>query len=171
MSMREDLDRLAGECQTCVMADEGSVYDHLLHCASCRQHSVKAEEIDNNLKMMDGLSAEDDEERRHKLGYEMNDIIQMTSKERLDAVKDMFDNLGDLTERQRRAIIRTHTDILLSLPKTQREMMLKATRVVYSSFPSDRLAREKKTVNAITGSYSFIKRGMVRKMYDDVLKR
>jgi len=171
MTLREDLDRLAGECEVCALTDQGSVYDHMLFCPSCQQHSLKADEIERQLEQMDHLASESEMERMHRLGWEVNDIMHMSDRERLDAVRDMFDNLGDLTERQRRILIKTHTDLLLALPRREREKMLEATASVYSSYSPDRLARWNGTIQAVTRAYGPIKRGMVRKMYDGVLNR
>lgn len=170
MTLREDLDRLAGECEVCALADEGSVYDHMLFCPSCQQHSLKADEIEGELRRIGELSTGPEMERLHRMGYEINDVIHMSEEERLEAVREMFDNLGELNERQRRAIIKTHTDLLLALPKAQREGMLRTTSMVFSSFSPRRLSREAKTISAVTWSYGPIKRGMVRKMYEGFLK-
>ncbi len=169
MTLREDLDRLAGECEACAMTDQGSVYDHMLFCPSCQQHQLKADQIERELDRMDGLASENEMERMHRLGWEVNDIIHMSEGERLDAIRDIFDNLGDLTERQRRVLIKTHTDLLLSLPKREREKMLRATENVYSSYEPDRVARWRGTIEAVSRTYGPLKRGMVRKMYDRVL--
>jgi hypothetical protein len=170
MSLREDLDRLSGECEACALSDEGSVYNHMLNCPSCQEQTLRAEEIEQQLKQMSEISTAHDIERLHRLGYELNDIVNMTERERLEAVQDMFDNLDELNERQRRAIVKTHTDLLLALPKAQREMMLRTTSVVFSSFTPERLAREDKTIKAVTWSYGPIKRRMVRKMYNGFMK-
>jgi hypothetical protein len=170
MTLRKDLDRLAGECQVCAMADKGSLYDHMLFCPSCQEHSQKAEEIERELKSMGELSAEAETHRRNRLGYEVIDILGMSEGERLEAMRDMFDNLGELNERQRRVILRTHTDLLLALPKAEREKMLRTTSTVYASYPKERLAREGRTVRAVTEAYGPIKRSMVRRMYSGILK-
>jgi len=169
MTLREDLERLAGECEVCALTDQGSVYDHMLFCPSCHQHELKAEEIERELTKMDQLASETDMERMHRFGWEVNDIIHMSDKERQNAVMDMFDNLGDLTERQRRILVKTHTDVLLSLPRVEREKLLAATRTVYASYEPDRLARWKGTIEAVTRAYGPIKRGMVRKMYNGIM--
>ena len=165
MSKREDLERLAGECEACALRDSDSIDNHMITCPSCVDHRLKAEEIDEQVKEVRALSTVPEVERRHLIGYDVNDILNMTDAQRIDVLKDMFDNLADLNEAERTVLVKTRTDIITSLPKTERDRMMASAREIYSSYDVNRKIAEEQAILAATEDYSPLKRTMVRRMY------
>lgn len=169
MTNREELERLAGEYEVCILADDSSMNYHMLTCPSCQEHSHKAEEIENHVKHLDSLSTAPEYERRHNMGYTLNDMVGMPEARQVDAMRDLFDNMAELDDGHRRVMMRTHIDVLMSLPKKDREKLLRTTNHVLSRYEADRLAREKGTINAATGTYNPLKRTLARRMYREAL--
>ncbi len=169
MALREDLERLAGECEVCSMADSASIDNHMITCPSCVEHRGKAEEIDRGVQHLRDLTEEPEIDRRHTLGYDYNDLLNMSESQRAQAMMDMFDNTVDLDPEQRTVIVKTRTDIMTSLPKSERDELVRTTRTIYSTYDEDRMAKERQAIEAATAQYNPLKRTMVRRMYRDMM--
>jgi hypothetical protein len=169
MAQREDLERLAGECEVCSLADSVSIDNHMITCPSCVEHRIKADEIVGEVERMRDLAQTSDIERRHMLGYDVNDFLNMTETEREHAMKNMFDNMAELDGDHRTVVIRTRTDLITSLPKREREALLITARKIYSGYDQDRIELERKAIEEATASYNPLKRTMVRRMYQGLM--
>jgi len=169
MALREDLDRLAGECNACAMKDSESIDNHMITCPSCVDHRLKADEIEGHVDRMRELADRDELERRHIMGYDVNDFLNMSESQRTVAMKDMFDNIGDLDNGRRTVVIKTRTDLMTSLPRRERERLMRTARAVYSGYDAERMEMERQAVDEVTASYNPLKRSMVRRMYRDMM--
>ncbi len=169
MSLREDLDRLAGECEACATRDGESIDYHMIACPSCVDHRLKAEQIDGQVREVRNLSTLPEGERRHVVGYDINDFLNMSETQRLDAMKDMFENTSDLDEEMRTKVIKTRTDLMTSLPKKERETLIKTARTVYEGYDQERLESERRVIDHVTADYNPLKRTVVRRMYKQMM--
>ncbi len=160
---------MAGECEVCTLADDASIDNHLITCPSCVEHRFKAEEIVEETDRMRALTDEAESERRHKMGYVVNDYLNMSEQERYNAMMDMFDSLEKLDEKDRAVLVKTRTDILTSLPRKERDKLLNTTRTIYSDYDQDRLDIEQKAIQNATAEYGPLKRTMVRRMYKNMM--
>lgn len=163
------MERLAGECEVCTLADNASIDNHQITCPSCVEHRFKAEEIVEQADRMRALTDEEEIERRHKMGYVVNDYLNMPEKERYDAMMDMFDNLENLNEKDRKVLVKTRTDIMTSLPRKERDKLMQTTKTIYSEYDEDRMAMETKAIQNATAEYGPLKRTMVRRMYKNMM--
>ena len=169
MSMRQDLNRLAEECEVCAMDDDASIDDHMTNCPSCVDHSKKAEEISQMIQTFQMLSAKDEESRKKILTARMDGFLSMPDEQRVDAMSDIFDTLEDLNEDQRNAIVKTRTDILTSLPKDDRQKILGSAKVIFSTWDDDRKMMEQRSLMYATEDYMLLKRMMVRRMFKKMM--
>lgn len=160
---------MAGECEVCTLADDASIDNHMITCPSCVEHRFKAENIELQVEQMRALSGEEEMERRHKMGYVVNDYLNLSERQRYDAMMEMFDNLENLDEHERTVIVRTRTDIMTSLPKSERDKLMRTTKTIYSGYDQDRIALEQKAIQSATAGYGPLKRTMVRRMYRDMM--
>jgi hypothetical protein len=167
--MRQDLNRLAEECEVCAMDDEASIDTHLTNCPSCVDHSKKAEEIAQMIQTFQMLSAKDDESRRKILTARMNGFLSMPEEQRVNAMSDMFDTIEDLNEEQRNAIVKTRTDILTSLPKEDRQKLLGSARAIFSTWDDERKMMEQRSLMYATEDYMLLKRMMIRRMFKKMM--
>jgi hypothetical protein len=133
------------------------------------EHRFKAEEIVEQADRMRALTDEEEIERRHKMGYVVNDYLNMPEKERYDAMMDMFDNLENLNEKDRKVLVKTRTDIMTSLPRKERDKLMQTTKTIYSEYDEDRMAMETKAIQNATAEYGPLKRTMVRRMYKNMM--
>jgi hypothetical protein len=169
MTKREDLERLAGECEVCALADGSSIDNHFLTCPSCSEHRLKAHEIAGEVARLNEIAKYDEVERRHILGYSVNDILNMSEQRRAEVMGDLFDNISDMNEEQRSVLIRTRTDLLTSLPKREREILMRTAKKVYSGYPPERKETEWREIEKVISGYNPLKRALVRRMYREVI--
>jgi hypothetical protein len=167
--MRQDLNRLAEECEVCAMDDDASIDEHMANCPACVDHSKKAEEIAQMGQTFEMLSAKDEEARNRILTARMNGFLSMADEQRLDAMTDMFDTLEDLTEEQRNAVVKTRTDILTSLPKDDRNKLMGSAAQIFSTWKEDRKMMEQRSIMYATEDYMLLKRMMVRRMFKKMM--
>ena len=170
MTMREELEQLAGECEACALGHEDPIDDHLVTCPSCSQHVDKAEEIAHQVEHMRRVSRDDEAMRRRLIGNDVEGFLRMSGGERRDALADMFDNLADLNEAERTAIVKTRTDIMTGLPRDERDGMMEAVREIYSGYDVNRRITEEQAIIAATEDYNPLKRTMVRRMYKRLMR-
>jgi hypothetical protein len=170
MSQREDLERLAEECEECALEADESIDEHLIVCQSCVDQVHKAEEIEHHVHHMEDLSMEPDQARQDVFFQDIEGFMQLSEEERQEAMTDMFDTFADLNEAQRTALIKTRTDIMTSLPKGEREKYVATARSVYSSYDFDRKVMEEQAIITATSDYNPLKRTMVRRMYRNMMK-
>ena len=154
-----------GECEVCTLADDASIDNHLITCPSCVEHRFKAEDIEQQVENMRALTDEEEIERRHMMGYVVNDYLNLSEEQRYDAMMDMFDSIGNLDENERTVIVKTRTDIMMALPRKERDKLMGTTRTIYSSYDGDRLATEQNAIQSATAEYGPLNRTMVRRMY------
>ncbi|UCC93455.1 MAG: hypothetical protein JSW25_01960, partial [Thermoplasmata archaeon] len=152
MALREDLERLADECEACALTDSKSIDNHMITCPSCVDHRMKADEIDGQVERMRVLADKDEMERRHQMGYDVNDFLNMSEAQRAEAMRDMFDNIDDLDTDRRTVVIKTRTDLMTSLPKRERDALMRTARNVYSSYDQERLDAERMAIEEATAS-------------------
>jgi hypothetical protein len=169
MALREDLERLADECEVCALSDSASIDNHMITCPSCVDHRMKADEIEGQVDRMRSIADNSEMERRHIMGYDVNDFLNMTEVQRSEAMKDMFDNIQDLDESRRTVVIKTRTDLMTSLPKRERDALMRTARAVYNSYDDERLNIERDAIEKATSSYNPLKRTLIRRMYRDLM--
>ncbi len=160
---------MAGECEVCSMADDVSIDNHMITCPSCVEHRFKAENIEQQVEQMRALTDEEEAERRHKMGYVVNDYLNLSERQRYDAMMDMFDSVGNLDDHERTVIVKTRTDIMMALPRKERDKLMGTTKTIYSSYDQDRMEIEQKAIQSATAEYGLFKRTMVRRMYRDMM--
>ena len=160
---------MAGECEVCTLADDASIDKHMITCPSCVEHRFKAENIKQQVDQMRALSDEEEIERRHKMGYVVNDYLNLSERQRYDAMMDMFDSIGNLDEHERTVIVKTRTDIMMALPRKERDKLMGTTKTIYSSYDQDRMDIEQKAIQNATSEYGPLKRTMVRRMYKNMM--
>lgn len=163
------MEQLAGECNACAMRDSDSIDNHMITCPSCVDHRLKAEEIEDQVERMRTIAEMDEMERRHLIGYDVNDFLNMSEDRRAAAMRDMFDNIADLDEEHRTAVIKTRTDLMTSLPRREREALIRTARSIYSGYDVERKQMEQRAIEDVTASYGPLKRSMVRRMYREMM--
>jgi hypothetical protein len=130
---------------------------------------MKADEIDGHVERMRTIADQSEMERRHMIGYDVNDFLNMSEAQRTDAMKDMFYSIADLDDDRRSVVIKTRTDLMTSLPKRERDALLKTARTVYTGFDQERLELERDAIEKATATYNPLKRTLVRRMYRELM--
>lgn len=170
MAAREELERLAEECEVCALDADESLDDHMISCPVCSDHVTKAEEIDRMVQEMAQLAKEPEEMRQGFVYGSVAEILGMPEEKREEAMRDMFYNITDLNTAQQTHMIKTRTDVITSLPKPERDKVLHSARHIYASFDVDRRIREEQAIITATQAYNPLKRTLVRRMYRNLMR-
>jgi hypothetical protein len=133
------------------------------------EHRTTADQIEKGVNRLKTLTNEPELERRHMMGYDFNDYLNMSERERANAMKDLFDSTVDLDTGQRTMVVKTRTDIMTSLPRAEREKLMQTARTIYSTYDEERMAIEKKAIEEATAQYNPLKRTLVRRMYREIM--
>jgi hypothetical protein len=169
MSLREELDRLAEECDLCSLSDDGSLDEHLVTCPSCHDHLKKAEEVSQMIQTMKMLAAKPEEDRHKILSARIHGFTQMPDEKRYDAITDMLDALHELPQEDVNTVVRTRLDILTGLPRDERMKLLGSMKDIMQNWSMDRKMIEQQAVMTATDDYMMLKRMMVRRMFKKLM--
>ncbi|MFQ6107564.1 MAG: hypothetical protein ACE5QF_08290 [Thermoplasmata archaeon] len=116
------------------------------------------------------MNASKPEEDRIKiLKARVEGFAGMTEDERRDAMANLLDALGMLSEQYRIKIVKTRTDILTQISKDERKKIMNTGRGIFSAWDEDRKEMEMRAIIAATEGYPLLKRMMVRKMFKRTL--
>lgn len=98
MTTREDLEKLAIACEQCASKDPASFDKHLEKCPVCNKYKIEAEKINYMMEAVKKLASKPDEERRKILGTRIEQYSTTTEEQRIMAVSEMLDAVGELSE-------------------------------------------------------------------------
>jgi hypothetical protein len=169
MSLKVELDKLAGACGVCVDKEGGPIDRHFDSCPSCQDYNKKAEELEQMVEVLELNAAKSEEDRYKILEARINGFLQLDDTKRKDAVGNMLDALSELSEKDRIKIVTTRTKILMGLSKEQRNILFGTVREIVPDWDIERRNMEMRAVMAATQDLMLLKRMMVRKMFKKIL--
>ncbi len=169
MTAREELEKLAKECEECAGKDKASFEEHFEKCPACQERKAKAEKLTQMMEMMQMLASKPEEDRRQILAARMEAFSTMPEDKRIAAITDMLDGIAELSEEDRIKIVKSRTDHMTKLPKDKREVLMGSLKKIMSAWPEERKMMEKRAVMAATQDYFILKRMMVRNMFKKML--
>ncbi|KCZ70506.1 hypothetical protein ANME2D_02526 [Candidatus Methanoperedens nitroreducens] len=169
MTAREELEKLAKECEECAGKDVVSFEEHFEKCPACQERKAKAEKLAQIADMMQMLASKPEEDRRQIFSARMEQFSSLPEDKRIAAITDMLDGIAELPEEDRIKVVKTRIDLMAKLPKEKREILMGSLKKIMSSWPEERKMMERHAVMAATQDYFILKRMMIRNMFKKML--
>jgi hypothetical protein len=170
MTTRAELDKLLEECEACADADERSYEEHFTECPTCKEHTEKAEKLNQMLEVLELMAAKPLDARKQLLGARMRKFVSLQAGERREAITELLDALGELPEESMAKVVKARTDLMMEIPKEHRQTLMTTLGDVMKEWPPERKMRERMAVMKATDDYFFLKRKMVRKKFGRLLE-
>ena len=98
MTTMKELDKLAQECEECASKDSRSLDEHMDKCPQCQERKVKTEVHGKMVEAMQMMASKNEEDRSKILGARMEMIITLPEEEKITALIEMLDSLGELSQ-------------------------------------------------------------------------
>jgi hypothetical protein len=170
MATKAELDRLVAQCEECAGNDTRSYEEHFATCPKCQEAAERAQALNMQLEFLEGLASKPLEERKLLLGARMRQFLSMPGDQRKDAIGDLLDGLGDISEENRDAVVKARTDLMMEIPKEHRETLMDDLRYNMQNWTDERKMMEKQAIMNATEDYMFLKRSMVRKRFSKLME-
>ena len=170
MTTMKELDKLAQECEECASKDSRSLDEHMDKCPQCQERKVKTEVHEKMVEAMQMMASKNEEDRSKILGARMEEIITLPEEEKITALIEMLDSLGELSQADMNRIVKTRTDLMIKMPKEKREILVTAMGKIMINWDGDRKMKEKAAMMAATQDYGLLKRVVVRRMFQTELE-
>lgn len=169
MSLKQDIDKMAEACNTCMESDPGSMNKHIDACPSCKDHNAKLEELNHMVELLQSNAQKPEEDRYGIIRERIEDFLSLDDLQRKVAIGNMLDALSELSEDDRVKIVRTRTNVIMDMSREQRNILFGTMRDIVPEWTQERADMEMRAVVAATRDMMMLKRVMVRSMFKNIL--
>jgi len=139
-------------------------------CPQCQERKVKAEIHEQMVEAMQMMASKNEEDRSKIIGARMENITILPEEEKITALIEMLDSLGELPQADMNKVVKTRTDLMMKMLKEKREILMTAMQKIMIKWDMDRKMNEKTAMTVATQDYGLLKRVMVRRMFQGVLE-
>jgi hypothetical protein len=119
-------------------------------CPQCQERKVKAEIHEQMVEAMQMMASKNEEDRSKIIGARMENITILPEEEKITALIEMLDSLGELPQADMNKVVKTRTDLMMKMLKEKREILMTAMQKIMIKWDMDRKMNEKTAMTVAT---------------------
>lgn len=129
----------------------------------------KAQRKQDAKEFLERVSALPHEQAKLQFGARIRGFLPLPPPERKAAIANQLDALAELNEDARVKIVGVRTELLMEIPKEHRKLLLGTMAEIVHGWTPERKRVEQRAVVKATQNYMFLKRMMIRSMFNKMV--